>query len=70
MEVRANYPYDGVLRDFRGFIVLRTYLNHAKGVSPRSYFSFTKAAGALNDSICHFMRELDWTSCVCLLIVA
>jgi len=64
MEVGANYPHDGVLREFRGLIVLQTYLSHAKGASPRLYFSFTEAARALNDSICHFMRELDWTSCV------
>lgn len=70
MEVGANYPHDGVLREFRGLIVLRTYLSHAKGASPRSYFSFTEAAGALNDSVCHFMRELDWTGCVRLLTAA
>jgi hypothetical protein len=59
MEVEANYPHDGVLREIRGLIVLRTYLSHAKGASPRSYFSFIEAIGALNDSICHFMREMD-----------
>jgi hypothetical protein len=64
MEVRANYPHDGVLREFKGLIVLWTYLSRAKGASPRSYFSFIEAAGALNDYVCHFMRELDWTSCV------
>jgi hypothetical protein len=58
MEVRANCLHDGVLKEFRGLIVLRTYLSHSKGASPRSYFSFTEAAGALNNSICHFMREL------------
>jgi hypothetical protein len=64
MEVGANYPHDGVLREFRGLTVLRTYLSHAKGASPGSYFSFTKAAGTLNDSVCHFMREPNWTGCV------
>ncbi len=64
MEVGANYVHDDVLREFRGLIVLRTYLSHAKGASPRSYFSFIEAAGALNDFVCHFMHELDWTSCV------
>jgi hypothetical protein len=64
MEVGVNYPHDGVLKEFRGLIVLRTYLSHAKGASPRSYFSFIEATGAFNDFICHFMRELDWTCCV------
>ncbi len=64
MEVGANYPHDGVLREFRGLIVLRTYLSRAKGASPRSYFSFTEVTGALNDFVCHFMCELDWTGCV------
>jgi hypothetical protein len=59
MEVEDNYLHDGVLREFRGLIVLWTYLNHAKGASPRSYFSFTEVARAFNDSICHFMLELD-----------
>jgi hypothetical protein len=64
IEVGANYPHDDILREFKGLIVLRTYLSHAKGASPRSYFSFTKAAGAFNNYVCHFMRELDWTGCV------
>jgi hypothetical protein len=59
MEVGANYPHDRVLKEFRGLIVLRTYLSHAKGASPRSYFSFIEAARALNDFVCHFIRELD-----------
>ncbi len=47
MEVGANYPHDSVLREFRGLIILRTYLSHAKGANPRSYFSFIEASGAL-----------------------
>jgi hypothetical protein len=64
MEVGANYPHDGILREFRSLIVLQTYLSHAKGANPRSYFSFTETARALNDSVCHIMRKLDWTGCV------
>jgi hypothetical protein len=59
MEVKANYPRDGVLREFKSLIVLQTYLSHAKGASPRSYFSFIEAARVLNDFVCHFMRKLD-----------
>jgi hypothetical protein len=59
MEIEANYLHDGVLREFRGLIVLRTYLSHAKGANPRSYFSFTEVVGALNDYVCHFIHKLN-----------
>jgi hypothetical protein len=64
MEVRANYLHDGVLKEFRGLIVLWTYLSHAKGGSLILYFSFIEAAGAFNNFVCHFMCELDWIGCV------
>jgi hypothetical protein len=70
MENGVNYLHDGVLRESRGLIVLQTYLSHAKGANPRSYFSFTKATRTFNDFVCHFMRELDWTGCVCLSTMA
>jgi hypothetical protein len=67
MEVKANYTHDDVLRGFKGFIVLQTYLSHAKGASPRSYFYFTNVRRALNEHVCHFMCKLEWTCCVHLL---
>ncbi len=40
MEVGANYPHDGALREFKGLIVLRTYLSHAKGGQSKIIFLF------------------------------
>jgi len=64
MEVEVNYTHDNVLREFKGHIILLTYFSHAKGASPRSYFSFTNVAGVLNDYVCHFICKLDSTCCV------
>jgi hypothetical protein len=57
MEVGANYPHDSVLREFRGLIVLRTYLSHAKGASPRSYFSLTEDSKKISIFKLNFLNK-------------